>query len=159
RLVRQAQRRKSLSPQRLPFGMVAMDGKATAIEGCDDLYAQRQPQAEGAGQTSVVRTVSCSLVSAAGRPCIDVAPIPASTNEMGHFETAFRQLTAAYDRLRLFRLVSYDAGACSLDNAGLVVEQGYDYLVGLKGTQPRLLVEAERLLAGRGAQQADPASE
>lgn len=159
RLVRQAQRRKALSPKQLPFGMVAMDGKATAVEGCDDLYAQRQRRADGTGDTSVVRTVSCSLVSAAGRPCIDVMPIPASTNEMGHFETAFRQLTAAYRGTRLFRLVSYDAGACSLDNAGLVVEQGYHYLFGLKGTQPTLLEEAERLLADRSAAQADAFSE
>jgi hypothetical protein len=159
RLVRQAQRRKALSLQQLPFGMVAMDGKATAIEGCDDLYAQRQSRADGTSDTSVVRTVSCSLVTAAGRPCIDVVPIPASTNEMGHFETAFRQLTSAYQGLGLFRLVSYDAGACSLDNAGLVVEQGYHYLFGLKGTQPTLLEEAERLLAGRSAEQADAFSE
>jgi hypothetical protein len=159
RVVRRAHRRKALRPLKLPFGMVAMDGKTTAIEGCDDLYAQRQRHGEGDGETSVVRTVSCSLVSAAGRPCLDVVPIPASTNEMGHFETAFRQLVSAYEGLGLFRLVSYDAGACSLDNAGLVVEQGYHYLFGLKGTQPTLLEEAQRLLAGRTAEQADAQSE
>ena len=159
RLVRRAQRRKALAPVGLPFGMVAMDGKNTAIEACDDRYAQRQPQAEGGGETSVVRTVSCSLVSAAGRPCIDVVPIPASTNEMGHFEAAFEQLTSAYQGLKLFRLVSYDAGACSLDNARRVVAKGYDYLFGLKRTQPTLLAEAERLLGGRTAEQADAVSE
>lgn len=159
RLVRKAHRRKALAPVGLPFGMAAMDGKCTAVEGCDDLYAQRQPRAEGDGETSVVRTTTCTLVSAAGRPCIDVVPIPASTNEMGHFESAFRELVSVYRGLRLFRLVSYDAGACSEHNARLVVEQGYDYLFGLKGTQPTLLEEARRLLGGRTTEQADAVSE
>jgi predicted transposase YbfD/YdcC len=139
--------------------MAAMDGKVTAIQGCDNQFAQRQPHAEGDGDTSVVRTVTCSLVSAAGHPCIDVVPIPAATNEMGHFEAALRQLIAAYGGLGLFRLISYDAGACSEHNARLVVELGYDYLFGLKGTQPTLLQEAKRLLGDRTAPQADAVSE
>ena len=56
---------------------------------------------------------------------------------MGHFATALREVVHAYGRLELFRLVSSDAGACSLDNANLVRELQLHYLFGLKGTQRR----------------------
>jgi hypothetical protein len=144
--VRQAHRRKALEPDRLPFGVLAMDGKATALGGCDDSYAQRQSQDQGAQFSSVLRTVTCTLVSAAAKPCIDAIPIPASTNEMGHFATALREVVRAYESLGLFRLISYDAGACSFDNANTVRDLGLHYLFGLKGTQPTLLAEAQRLL-------------
>jgi predicted transposase YbfD/YdcC len=94
-------------------------------------------------------------VSARARPCIDACPIPASTNEMGVFDVAFRTLIEAYPRAsRLFQLVSYDAGACSLENASLVVDEGFDYLFGLKGGQPTLRAEAERMLARRETEDA-----
>jgi len=40
RIIKAAYRRKALKPQSLPFGMVAMDGKATSIPACDDDFAQ-----------------------------------------------------------------------------------------------------------------------
>jgi hypothetical protein len=136
-----------------------LDGKGTAISGCDDFYAQRQSQGDGTQFTSLLRTVTCSLVSAAAKPCIDAIPIPASTNEMGHFATALREVVRAYAPLGLFRVVSYDAGACSLDNANLVREFRLDYLFGLKGTQPTLLQEAKRLLEHKPPTEADAVSE
>jgi hypothetical protein len=150
---------KALAPERLPFGVLVMDGKATALTGCDDHYAQRQSQDEGSGLQSVLRTMTCSLVSAAAKPCIDAIPIPASTNEMGHFPTALREVVRTYAPLDLFRLVSYDAGACSLENANLVRELRLHYLFGLKNTQPTLLAEAKRLLEHRPASEADAVTE
>jgi hypothetical protein len=100
--------------------MVSLDGKGTAVPSADDFYAQRQTSSDSAALTGVVRTVTATLTSHPARPCIDVATIPARTNEMGAFESALRGLVEAYDGIDLFRLVSYDAGACSLDNAGLV---------------------------------------
>jgi hypothetical protein len=155
--IRAAHRRKALAPERLPFGVLVLDGKSTAISGCDDHYAQRQSQ--GDGFTSLLRTVTCTLVSAAAKPCIDAVPIPASTNEMGHFATALREVVRAYAPLGLFRLVSYDAGACSLENANLVRGLQLHYLFGLKGTQPTLLGEAKRLLEPQPSTAADAVSE
>lgn len=155
RVIHKAHRRKALRPESLPFGMVAMDGKATALPSWAGDYAQFQPRGEGRGAHGVVRTVTAALVSARARPCIDACPIPASTNEMGVFGVAFRTLIEAYPRAtRLFRLVSYDAGACSLENASLVVNEGFDYLFGLKGGQPTLRAEAERMLAHRETEDA-----
>ena len=159
--IRAAHRRKALEPDRLPFGVMVMDGKGTALGGCDDFYAQRQSQGDdGESFTSLLRTVTCTLVSAASKPCIDAIPIPASTNEMGHFATALREVVQAYGPLGMFRLVSYDAGACSLDNANVVHDELHlHYLFGLKGTQPTLLVEAKRLLERRTKDDADAVSE
>lgn len=108
---------------------------------------------------SVLRTVTCTLVSAAAKPCIDAIPIPASTNEMGHFSTALREVTRTYAPLGLFKLVSYDSGACSLENANIVRDLKLHYLFRLKGNQPTLLAEAKRCLAGRAPSDADAVSE
>ncbi|HUU00704.1 MAG TPA: ISAs1 family transposase [Myxococcota bacterium] len=153
--VKAAQRRKALMPEGLPFGVVAIDGKSTAIETWDNKYAQRHRDAYGKSAVGLVRTLTCSLVSSSSKLCIDAVPIPAHTNEMGHLGKAFGQLcrvytTGAIDKhggMVLFELASMDAGMCSLANASLVIEKGKHYLFGLKQDQPTLLSEAERLLA------------
>ena len=87
-LVRAAQRRKSLDPDELPFGVISLDGKHFSLPSSDDYYAQRQTHDENAPLVGVVRTVTATLTSIAAQPIIDVTPIPAHTNEMGIFELA-----------------------------------------------------------------------
>jgi predicted transposase YbfD/YdcC len=159
-VIRAAHRRKALDPVGLPFGVATMDGKDTALPSCDDRYAQRQTPSEGSALVGVLRTMTCTLVSAAARPCIDAIPIPAHTNEMGQFAASFRSLMATYGKLDLFRLVTYDAGACSLQNADLVVREHHKhYLFALKDSQPTLRAEAERHLACLAPEQAAAFSE
>ena len=55
--------------------------------------------------------------------------------------------------------MSYDACACSLENASLVRQLGLHYLFGLRGTQPTLRAEAERLLAALGPEHVAAESE
>jgi hypothetical protein len=157
-LVRAAHRRKALEPDKLPFGVAALDGKSTAVPSCDDEYAQRQSQDQG-GLTGVVRTTTCTLISSPAMPCIDAIPIPAATNEMGHFEASVRSLAQAYNGIDLFTMITYDAGACSEHNARVVRELGLHYLLGLKSSQPTLLTEAQRLLAALPWRRADASSE
>ena len=95
--------------------------------------------------------MTAALVSARVTVCLDAAPIPPATNEMGHFQTALNELMAAYGSLELFRVISGDAGLCSEANARVIVGHGLDYLLGLKETQPTLLQEAMRLLRRRKA--------
>jgi hypothetical protein len=64
------------------------------------------------------------------------------------FDKALDGLLDAYKGLDLFRLVTYDAGACSLDNATYARSRGVHYLFGLKDSQPSLLAEAARCLGG-----------
>ena len=136
-----------------------MDGKSTTAPVWDPQYAQRQPHSEGGGASGMVRTVTCALVSNRAKPCIDAVPIPAVTNEMGHFSAAFEGLMEVYGRSGLFSMVSYDAGACSEAHGREVVAAGCNYLFGLKGTHPTLLLEAKSRLGGLAAHQAEAQTE
>lgn len=150
-----AHRRKALEPDGLPFGVTAMDGKGSTASAWDKKYAQRQRHIQGMGAVGLVRTVTCSLVSSPTRACIDAIPIPAATNEMGHFSKAFKSLVKAYRKSGLFKMVSYDAGACSEENGREVVEEKLHYLFGLKGSQPTLLNEAKALLGSHRPEEAE----
>ncbi len=143
RLVRAAWRRKALTPQGLPFGVVAMDGKVTALPTLNHPLLQDQ-HPEGGLPYGLVRTVTAALVSAAGRPCIDVMPLPGHGNEASHFQAALAGVVAAHGGL--FQVVSYDAGALSEANASAVIAAGKDYLFTLKGDQRTMYKLAEQLL-------------
>jgi len=154
-LVFAAHRRKALRPvDGLPFGVVSLDGKAFSIPGCDDFYAQRQTQGEKSPLIGVVRTITATLTSNAARPCIDVTPVLAHTNEMGSFRHAIDHLAKTYGHLDLYRMVTYDAGACSVENATAVREHNLHYLFGLKGTQPTLYEAAKLWLGSLSTDQA-----
>ncbi len=150
RAVRAAWRRKALAPVGLPMSVVALDGKATALPTLNHPLVQNHIDGQVV-PLGMVRTVTCSLVSAPGRPCIDAIPIPAATNEVGHFQTAFKSVVETYGSL--FDVVTYDAGGFSRANADAVVAAGKHYLFALKDehrTMCRLAVEllaAENVLA------------
>ena len=144
RVVRAALRRKALEPECLPFQVVALDGKATALPTLNHPLVQNHVD----GQVvpfGLVRTVTCSLVSAPGRPCIDAIPIPAGANEVGHFQAAFQSLVETYGSL--FDVVSYDAGGFSRANSDAVVAAGKDYLFALKDEHRTMFKLADELLA------------
>lgn len=158
-LVFAAQRRKSLAPDELPFGVVSLDGKHLSLPSADDYYAQRQTHAEDAPLVGVVRTVTATLTSIAAQPILDVTPIPAHTNEMGIFELALDRVCQAYAGLDLFQLVTYDAGACSKANARAVRDRDLHYLFVLKSSQPSLYAEAQLWLGSRSADTAEVTQE
>jgi hypothetical protein len=144
RTMRLAYRRKSLRFEVLPFGMVAMDGKGTAIPDYNHEYAQLHHH-EGTERTyGLVRTVTTCLANVVGKPCLNAYPIPAATNECGIFAEAFGCITQNFGEL--FRLVSYDAGAVSKENADLVVETRKDYLFQLTNENQLALKMAKELL-------------
>jgi hypothetical protein len=139
--IRSFHRQKALQPEGLRFGVVSMDGKVTSTRSWDGVYAQQQ------GARGAIRTVTACLISSPGRPCLDAHPIPAATNEMGAYLPALSALVAAYKGLDLFRVVMYDAGACSEANARGTRALGLQYVMQLTDGQPTLLAEAKRLLA------------
>ncbi len=144
RVVRAAWRRKALAPVGLPMSVVALDGKATALPTLNHPLVQNHID----GQVmpfGLVRTVTCSLVSAAGRPCIDAIPIPAGTNEVAWFQTAFKSVVETYGSL--FHVVTYDAGGFSRANADAVIAAGKDYLFALKDEHRAMCKLAVELLA------------
>jgi hypothetical protein len=143
RAVKAAWRRKALPCPKMPFHVVALDGKGTALPCWDDRFAQRHNPEYGLPY-GIVRTVTAALVTASGRPCIDAIPVPAATNEMGHFEVCFAELVAVHGDL--FQVVSYDAGAASEANGRIVVEAGKDYVFALKNENRYMVLMAEQLL-------------
>lgn len=141
-------RRKALRPNGLPVGVVAIDGKTnwTGPEKVNE-YCQRS-HLDDKDKTPywMFRVVRAVLVSAAAKVCIDQAPIPAETNDMGVFKDFFLKLVKEYGRSSLFEIVTADAGFCSLANATLVNRKDYSYVFGLKGNQPDLHEQAQRIL-------------
>jgi hypothetical protein len=148
RAVRAAWRRKTLAPVDLPIGVLALDGKVTAVPSINGKFAQTQHPKDGPVY-GLIRTVTCALVSAEGRPCIDAIPIPAHTNEMGHFQVVFASVARTYGKL--FQMVTYDAGALSEANGKAVVEAKKDYLFALKNEHRTMLKLATDLLAAQEA--------
>lgn len=146
RLVRAAHRRKALAPVGLPFGVVALDGKASGLSGCDTHFAPPHTGNARGEPVGILRSVTCALISSAPKLIID-AVAQGPCNEMTTFRDAFLQLVHTYGSLNLFRLITYDAGACSKRNAALVREHGYHYFFALKKPQKALLPRAQSLLA------------
>ncbi|MEL7169990.1 MAG: transposase [Bacteroidota bacterium] len=142
-VVRGARRRKSLKRMALPLHVVAMDGRGTRTPSWEGPFAQKYHQ-DGEAPYGLLRTVTSVLVTARGKPCIDVSPIPAETNEMGHFKDAFDGLVHAYPWVEL---VSYDAGASSQSNGQHVVDCGCHYLFRLNNERHHQQQIAEELLA------------
>jgi len=156
-VTRSAMRSKSISVDfDLPFGVVSMDGKYVTVPSVDGHYAQRSSRADDDSNVAGrIGTMTATLCSSEARPCIDVYLIPAKTNEMGVFAGALDALLAAYGNLDLFRLVTYDAGACSKANADHIRSRNLHYLFGLKGSQPQLLYWAKLSFNDRNADAPD----
>lgn len=125
-IIEDAHQRKALEPEGFPFGVLAMDGRDTAVDCWDHHYAQQNTHEKTYLSYGLVRTLSCCLASAKAKPSIDLVPIPAETNEMGIFPHAFESQVRRFGHL--FQLVTYDSGAASKKNAQLVVDWGKDYL-------------------------------
>lgn len=139
-------RSKSLEPVGLPCGVVAIDNK-TIWTGKPDQASDPDCQVahhEGGIAYAQLRVVRTVLTSAAGKPAIDQAVIRKETNEGGMFEEVFGSLIEEFPTL--FEICTMDAGFCSLFNADLVHKANKAYIFGLKGNQPDLYEEAQRVL-------------
>jgi len=151
--VRAEHRRKALQPDGLPIGVVAIDGRTNWVgdEKVNEWCQRSHLDDEAKTPYWTYRVVRAVLVSSAARVCIDEAPIPAATNDMGVFASFFRAVDKAYSRSDLFEVVTADAGFCSEANARLVDRKRRAYVFGLKGNQPELHAEAQRVLVPQAA--------
>jgi hypothetical protein len=156
RQVRAAVRRKALSPAGLPFGVVSLDGKFTAINDTKSrLVSVCGGEAKGK-EYGKLGTVTATLISADAKPCLDARPIGAGWGEETVYPLALDELLEAYGALDLFKLVVYDAGACSMTNARSTRDADLHYMFRLKqGKQPKLHRAAHEALGSRTIEQAD----
>lgn len=150
-----AHRRKALSPVGLPFGVVSLDGKFTALRDTQSKHVSycTSPNGEAYGKLG---TITATLISAAAKPCLDARPIGSGWGESSVYPHALHELMDSYGSLDLFKLVVYDAGACSRVNARETRNEGLHYLFRLKqGSQPKLYTAVQRDLGERTQSQAD----
>lgn len=145
-----AMRRKAIEAVGLPFHVVALDGKKTTTRiGDGGGFAQLLSDYDGEIPKFSVATVTACLISCAAKVCLDAIPLPAKTNENGFFQIALQSLLDTYGRL--FKMVTYDAGANSKDNADFVASRGLFYLFAVKGEQPTIFGRAKELLGSLSA--------
>jgi len=142
-----AWRRKAIEPMGLPFHMLVLDGKSTALPCWDDQYVQKVVHEEKHFAYGLMRTITCALATAPGVPCLDALPIPAKTNEMGFFRDAVKAMLTTYGHW--FKLISYDAGACGEENARFVVHNDKHYLLRVNDERRHMMQLQQQLFANK----------
>jgi hypothetical protein len=122
-----AWRRKALhAAGDFPWGVFSLDGKYPVIRDVDaSTYLQVHHDESGKAVYGMLRTITATLITADGRPILGAVPVRGDTNEQGSFQQAFGDMVRIYGRL--FRVVMYDAGAASLENADAVLKAGKQY--------------------------------
>ena len=156
RSAKAAYRRKALESS-FPFDVVAMDGKATMVQELDNCWAQTQHKKKGLAAHGLVRTITCTLVTALTRPILEVVPMGAKGNEVGFFATAFQELRKHH--AAAFDLVTYDAGANSARNAKLVTDAGKHFVFAIKDENRFLLRRVKEVLGHKPPQTAVKSTE
>jgi len=101
----------------------------------------------GRPASAQVRAVRPVLIAAASKPALDQVAIRAETHEGGMFPEVFPVLETSDGAL--MEVYSREAGCCSLAKATRIAEAHQGDIFGLKGHQPELLREAERVLASQ----------
>ncbi|MBW2736693.1 MAG: ISAs1 family transposase [Deltaproteobacteria bacterium] len=153
--IRDLQRGKMLRPSTLPFGVATIDGKnlATVNHTADGSAHKRskdnekwQPKKGRSGTYYLMPALRATLTSAESKPCIFQKRLPPGTGESSSLDEMIDELHAAYGRSDMFELIDVDAGLTSLEHADHVDDLGYAYMMGLKGNQPELFAEAQRVL-------------
>lgn len=179
RQVKAEHRRGNLSPNRLPIGSAAIDGKNIATlrwhELCQtlelepnqatadqvkDLLLQRFPHVQlccpkDGLPYGLVRVHNVTLVSSAAAPCIHQRTIPGATNENGAMPDLIDDLLRIYGRTKMVQMFTTDAGNTSLGVATKLVEQDYAYFMQFKAEHGNLYREATLVLGRRDETEAD----
>ena len=157
--VRGFHRGKMLGPVGLPCGVVTVDGKnlATLDHDADGTghkrskknekwHLSKDKEAKRGNSYFLMPALRAVLSSAEAKPCIYQLPLPPGVGESTLFPEMFAGLRRSYGHGEMFRIVDVDAGLTSLGSANLIVDEGYAYILGLKGNQPELFAEAQALL-------------
>ncbi len=155
RQVKAEHRRGNLEPTRLPFGVVAIDGKCLGkMDHWDhpDVQLVRPSEQLPYGLARVHRA---HLVSSKATVCVDQCPIPGKTNELGAVCAFTQEMLQTYSRCHLFEVITADAGNSSLAHADLIHEHDLGYVFCIKEPNGEIHQEALRLLAGRTCDEAE----
>ena len=143
----------------LPCGVVTVDGKnlATLDHDADGTghkrskknekwHLSKDEETKRGDSYFLMPALRATLTSAEATPCIYQLPLPPGVGESTMLPEMFAELKRAYGHGDMFRIVDGDAGLTSFHSASLIVDGGYEYVLGLKGNQPELHSEANALL-------------
>ncbi len=118
-----------------PFHAISCDGKYPTVRDVGNSksrnyekskYLQVHHDQEGNPTHGEIRTINSAVVTAVGRPVVGSVPVPGTTSEQTTFKKVFGDLVRMYGRR--FRMIMYDAGAASKENAEVVRKGGKHYL-------------------------------
>jgi hypothetical protein len=157
--VRGFHRSKRLKPEGLPCGVAVIDGKnlATLNHDADGTghkrskknekwHLSKEEETNKGTSYYLMPALRAVLCSAEAKPCIYQLPLPPGVGESKMVPEILKRLKSAYGHGDMFRVIDGDAGLTSLSNANLTIEEGYEYVLGLKGNQQELFAEAQALL-------------
>jgi hypothetical protein len=157
RQVKAEHRRGRLAPSRLPFGVVAVDGKSLGkLPSWDHPDVQRQ-HPESGHDYGLGRVHRAHLVSSEATVCVDQRPIPGSSNEVGEVLTFAEQLVAAYGRTSLFEVLTADAGNSCLALGDYLDGRGLGYVLAIKTPNGEVYQEALSRLSWLDEERAETA--
>jgi predicted transposase YbfD/YdcC len=173
-MVKAEHRRGNLQSTAFPVPTVAVDGKNVASLRWHDLcrVLKLKPKTATVEQVrkllrmrfpdlqlcvpelglpyALARVHTVTLISSAAACCVYQRPIPGRTNEIGTLSDLLSELHRAYGRMRLFEMVTTDAGNTSLKVATLIVKKlRRHYFSQIKSEHGELHAEAERALGMR----------
>ena len=113
-------------------------------------YLQVHHDKEGGLSHGELRITNSVLVTAHGRPVVGAVPVLGHTNEQKTFKQVLGDLVRVYGKR--FKLLMYDAGAASKENAGLVRKVGKHYLFHIANEVWVMHQMMVQLLEGRSPQ-------
>ncbi len=179
-LVKAEHRRGNLQSTVFPVPTVAIDGKNVATLRWHDLcrVLKLDPKTANLKQVrkllgkrfpdvqlcvpqegkpyALARVHTVTLISSVAACCVYQRSIPGSTNEIGALPDLLGEIHRAYGRMRLFEIVTTDAGNTSLRVATLIVNKLHrHYFSQIKVEHGDLYAEAERVLGNRKPGQAE----
>lgn len=157
RQVKAEHRRGTLEPAVVPLRLVAIDGKCLGkVDSWDDPHVQAVRPDHGAPY-GLARVHRAHLVSSRPCVCIDQAPIPGNTNELGAVCAFTDQLIRTYKRTQLLEAFVVDAGNTSLEHASLIHGHDLGYIMALKQPAGDIYQEALRTLSDLSSDEAEHA--
>lgn len=153
--VKAEHRRGNLKPTRLPFGVVAIDGKCLgkldswSHQDIQKVTPQKRPP------YGLARVHRAHLVSSDATVCIDQRPIAGDTNEWGAVPRFTTELLDTYCRSELFEVITADAGNSSLAHAALIHSRNKGYVLAIKEPNGDIYQEALRQLSARTSSESE----
>lgn len=174
--VKSAWRRKGLQATRLPWNVVAIDGKHVGTvpestvrkllmnpgeEGqvistaelkrrCADRFHGMQLQDGAGGLVGLMRIHNVTLISSDAAVVIHQRPVAGKSNEIGEMRRLLPELFQYYGKTDMLQVLTMDAGNTSEAVCASILERGAHYVGRIESNLGHIHTDAERSLGQQG---------